>query len=836
MARTAQPREVERRVPVVNRETPARDLAALPLGLDIAPTGSFVQRALEHVRSIQGAEGLPAEFQADPQAQKTSSGAVAVHLQQQFKGLPIFLGAQTVRFKPSGELEGAIGSAFTVDADVPLDAKFTSAAATVQAAKHVAELGEGLLGEVDDFGHALDAPRLDVSRFAPQVIAIFPEMPEQPTVLEGGPFGHPIRASRLWYPAATELRLSWQVIITMPQGSGQYRVIVDARTGDILYSRQLVQQITGRGNVYRIDGTTRQLTDFPRPWADYGLPVPTWDRDFPARPDDWSDDPTSVGNSVNAHLGDSGTVLQGTLQGNLAIFDPPDKDGDDQKILNIFYYNCFLHDFFYLLGFREPDGNFQHDVRGRGGMPGERVDARAHSQAVWGTANMYTPPAGTSPTMNMGLVLGTGRHTAFDSTVVFHEYMHGVTNRLVGGPMNDHALEEPQSKAMGEGWGDYIACTINNLVTVGNWVTNKSEGIRSAPYDTNYPGRFGDIGTGIYVEMHRVGEIWCATLLEMNRNLDMRLGAPRGRNLALQLVVDALKLSPSNPNMLNMRDAILRALDNKHASTALDRLTDEIYTSAKEEIWKAFAKFGMGVRAASNGAQYSGVVADFSLPTGGVVTPSTPPPAVPSPTTPASPTPSTPDGTPSAPSGTSTLPPVGRVVRRDDPAATAIPDNSATGVNRVLTIPQAGTLKRLTVHVDIQHSYPGDLQLTLTPPGQPPILLYNRLYSAESSLIRDFRSEDTPALATLAGQPSQGDWTLKVSDLSEGETGTLRSWGLEVELAGASASAWDTASPLAIVDAGTANSLQEVMRVVGQIRQLGADLDRLLARFGPGGG
>ena len=41
-----------------------------------------------------------------------------------------------------------------------------------------------------------------------------------------------------------------------------------------------------------------------------------------------------------------------------------------------------------------------------------------------------------SPIMNMGLVTSTNRHTAFDSDVVFHEFMHGVTNRLVGGPLN----------------------------------------------------------------------------------------------------------------------------------------------------------------------------------------------------------------------------------------------------------------------------------------------------------------------------------------------------------------------------------------------------------------
>ena len=46
-------------------------------------------------------------------------------------------------------------------------------------------------------------------------------------------------------------------------------------------------------------------------------------------------------------------------------------------MINIFYYNSYLHDMFYLLGFREEDGNFQQT--GIGSVSGDPVDARAHS-------------------------------------------------------------------------------------------------------------------------------------------------------------------------------------------------------------------------------------------------------------------------------------------------------------------------------------------------------------------------------------------------------------------------------------------------------------------------
>lgn len=93
-----------------------------------------------------------------------------------------------------------------------------------------------------------------------------------------------------------------------------------------------------------------------------------------------------------------------------------------------------------------------------------------------------------------------------------------------------------------------------------------------------------------------------ATALEMNRNIGDELGA--------QLVVDALKLVQTNPSFLNMRDAILAALKDKQGS-----MDPSEYKSAWIGIWKAFGKFGMGPNAQSNGAQLSGIRADFSIPT-----------------------------------------------------------------------------------------------------------------------------------------------------------------------------------------------------------------------------
>ena len=44
----------------------------------------------------------PAEYVADEHVAETSSHAVTVHLQQQYKGIPIFQATQVVRFAPDG--------------------------------------------------------------------------------------------------------------------------------------------------------------------------------------------------------------------------------------------------------------------------------------------------------------------------------------------------------------------------------------------------------------------------------------------------------------------------------------------------------------------------------------------------------------------------------------------------------------------------------------------------------------------------------------------------------------------------------------------------------------
>lgn len=273
---------------------------------------------------------------------------------------------------------------------------------------------------------------------------------------------------------------------------------------------------------------------------------------------------------------------------------------------------------FEALGFDEQSGNFQLVNASGAAGGGDPVRAIVFDGAVQGTASMATPPDGQQPTMRMGLVVASNRHTALDSEVVFHEFTHGVTNRLVGARLDQNSLSQDQSRGMGEGWSDFFALTFHNVLrqndkpVIGNWVKNDPRGIRGFPYDNAFPDRFDALGTGRYVGPHAIGEIWCATLTMAIRDLALALDAkPRAYAIAWQSVVDGLKLTAANPSFLDARDAIIDAIDDLQAGGLI---TKDEHKATRQSFWKAFAHFRMGTNASSRGASLFNIVGDDTLP------------------------------------------------------------------------------------------------------------------------------------------------------------------------------------------------------------------------------
>ena len=200
------------------------------------------------------------------------------------------------------------------------------------------------------------------------------------------------------------------------------------------------------------------------------------------------------------------------------------------------------------------------------------------------------------------------RDSDLDAGVIAHEYGHGISNRLTGGPANSNCLPQgptgDPNEQGGEGWSDWwtlslfadAADTETTSRGVGNYVTFRpidGSGIRSFPYNTDLgvnPQTYEDIGGA--TSPHGVGEVWAGMLWEMYWRLTDRDGfdadfynGTGGNNLAIQLVVDGMKFQMCMPTLVDSRDAILAAdLANYGGANAC-------------EIWNAFAKRGLGFSA-----------------------------------------------------------------------------------------------------------------------------------------------------------------------------------------------------------------------------------------------
>jgi extracellular elastinolytic metalloproteinase len=103
--------------------------------------------------------------------------------------------------------------------------------------------------------------------------------------------------------------------------------------------------------------------------------------------------------------------------------------------------------------------------------------------------------------------------------------------------------------------------------------------------------------------VYRTGEIWANTLLMARFNLVGKYGFAAGHRMMNQLVIDGMKLSPSDPTLLDGRDAILQA--------------DEVnYVGANVcMIWDAFARMGMGYSAMTTGVDDINPLEGYDVPT-----------------------------------------------------------------------------------------------------------------------------------------------------------------------------------------------------------------------------
>ena len=119
-----------------------------------------------------------------------------------------------------------------------------------------------------------------------------------------------------------------------------------------------------------------------------------------------------------------------------------------------------------------------------------------------------------------------------------------------------------------------------------------------------------------------------------------------------------------------------------------------------------------------------------------------------------------------------------RQVSTQNNTSLAIPDNAPQGVVSAVQISDAAAVREIQVAVSIEHSYLGDIEISLIAPSGKEVLLQSRNLGRKTNLQFTYSTQTTPALKGLLNQPAQGRWQLRVVDRAPSDTGTLKNWQL----------------------------------------------------------
>ncbi|MEM9822158.1 MAG: M36 family metallopeptidase [Bacteroidota bacterium] len=298
-----------------------------------------------------------------------------------------------------------------------------------------------------------------------------------------------------------------------------------------------------------------------------------------------------INQSLSTDACESDFVNGNALNGKIALVDRGGCDYE-QKTVNAEAYGAIaviVCDF-------NPEPNFMNGVPGipNPGIPTVRLGAvdcqkiRVHAGS--GLQVTLKLPPETGPDLV---------DSDFDNGAIIHEYTHGISERLTGGPNTVTCLNNLEQ--MGEGWSDFfaLAATVQagddgsmrrGLATYLFREDTDGNGVRNYPYSTDMtinPLTYRDIGNEIIP--HGLGAVWASVLWDMYWALveeygwsaDL-IGGNAGNNRAIQLVMDGMKMQTCDPGFVNARDAILMADEIRYGGENLCLL------------WEVFARRGLG--------------------------------------------------------------------------------------------------------------------------------------------------------------------------------------------------------------------------------------------------
>jgi len=583
--------------------------------------------ALRYVRNHPGLFRLDAGALAALKLRKDYvdvSGTHHLSFQQVRSGIPVFGNGLKANISRNGRIISIQGSPLASVSDLTAAPAISAAAARAAALKNV---------------QATSAAKPAALRFGAR----------HTTQFSGGD-----QASLVYFRTASGTRLAWQTQVSA-RASELYTSVVDAATGQVLYRKSLVN--TDNSTVWEnypgapVGGTQQVVNFTARGWlsATAKNNIKLLGPNAHVYTDINDDNTANPGEEVRSNQGRSfhfpfvsfpstATPCTGPFPCSWAPNTPRSwQTNRQQDATQVFFFVNNFHDHLAAapIGFTPAAGDFE----GNDALQAEPIDGAA---LVGGlpdvnhvdNANMSTPPDGQSPRMQMYLFHQPGTvyptqdpfiaaNGGDEADVVYHEYTHGLSNRLVVDVNGNSTLGGLQAGSMGEAWSDWYAMDYlvgqnlirdtpaNGDLRVGNYVDAGLDLIRTQPLDCKVgttspkcpgtPGAgpggytYGDFGKIVGApEVHADGEIWGETLWDLRDVL--------GQQITESLVTRAMELSPSNPSYLDERNSIIQADTNTRGGLDINK------------IWRVFANRGMGYFAGSLDGDDTSPVENFSMP------------------------------------------------------------------------------------------------------------------------------------------------------------------------------------------------------------------------------
>lgn len=588
--------------------------------------------ALAFVRNNATLLGLTsadvAEYEITDDVLSRASGVRHLYLRQMHQGLPVYNGQLQVHVDRDGSILG-LNNQFLPNLAQSINRRqpsLTALQAVVAAATHLNRIA-GPISQGSSDTSARQRTLLNASALSER----------------------PIEASLMLLPVgAGEARLVWNFQTWLPGGGDIADFTVDAETGKIWTRISWVADADYK--VYPLAVESPQHIA-PLPPADGRVTLSN--PQTAASPFGWHDTngaagpefTTTQGNNVHAYTDtdandtpDPGSspdcsaalncVTPLDLTQGPATYRPA-------AVTNLFYFNNVMHDIAYPFGFDEEGGNFQTSNYGNPGLGNDSVQAEAQDGEGTNNANFGTPPDGQRPRMQMFVWTGVtpNRDGDFDNGIIAHEYGHGISNRLVGGPSNTSCLGNTQrpGEGLSDWWAMYYtqpndtgsAARIRGIGTYALGQPVTGVGIRQDYYDGDpavNPEPFENTWTyqsiiGAAVP-HGVGSRWAQAYWQVswalidehgyNADIDAFTGtaADAGNIRAMYYIVEGLKNTACGPAFTDVRDGVIQAAAAAQPYNGADVCL----------IWQAFAEFGLGSNAVSGGANANNPTNGFNIP------------------------------------------------------------------------------------------------------------------------------------------------------------------------------------------------------------------------------